>query len=54
MGVEPAFGTSCTLSRPLLPMVTELEPAGTEDPPAVEKDGQLMSTVPLAAVPSAL
>jgi hypothetical protein len=53
MGVEPALGTSCTLNAPFVPMVAEVEPAGTELPEAVEKPGQLISTVPVAGVPSA-
>jgi hypothetical protein len=51
--VAPAFATKLTLSAPFAPIVTEVDPAGTLAPVASVNAGQLINTVPCAAVPSA-
>ena len=53
MGFDPALGTRATVKTPLVPIVTEVLPAGTLRPVDVVKAGQLMRTVPVAVLPSA-
>ena len=52
-GVAPAFGTSATLSAPLVPSAVFVIPGATAAPLAVMNGGQVMIRLPCAWLPSA-